>query len=111
MTTAIVLALLAGIALSHYFAWPALIWASGAVLLFTSVSEIANGSSVGFTLLWVVVNLTVLQAGYLGGVIVQHSRAASGKATIKDDVPQNDAISRAPKLAIELRAESDEKLF
>jgi hypothetical protein len=73
MTTVIVLSLLAGAALSLYFSCLALIWASPAVILFAGVSEIMNGSTVGFAVLSASVGVTALQAAYLGGALIRHA--------------------------------------
>ena len=71
MTTVIVLSLLAGAALSLYFNWLILVSASPAVMLFAGVSELMNGSTVGFAFLSAMVAATALQAGYLGGALIQ----------------------------------------
>jgi len=73
MTTVIVLSLLAGAALSLYFNWLILVSASPAVMLLAGVSEIMNGSTVGFAVLSAMVGVTALQAGYLGGALIQHA--------------------------------------
>jgi len=93
MTIVIVLSLFAGAVLSLYFNAIALVWASAAALFLTGVGEIANASSVGFAVLLAIVSVFALQAGYLGGALVQHvclspesKSAKEGEATIRSRI-------------------------
>ena len=74
MVTAIVLSSLLGAVLSLFFRYPVLIVASVAVLIVTCVNGIEDERSLWFVVLSMLLSVTALQAGFVGGAAIQSFR-------------------------------------
>ena len=72
MIVQILLSLLFGGMLSLYFRCLVLVAASAVLLLVTCVSEVANEIPAWWVFLSSTANLAALQAGYVGGALIQH---------------------------------------
>ncbi len=74
MITAIVLSSLLGAVLGLFFRCPVLIPALAAVLTVTCVNGIVDGRSLWFVVLSMLLSVTALEAGYVGGAAIQSFR-------------------------------------
>ena len=80
MIIEIILSALFGGLLSLFFRYPVLIMASVAVLIVTCVNGIVDGRSLWFAVLSIVLSVTALQAGYVGGAVIQSQHRAQADA-------------------------------